>query len=89
MRDAAGALVLLEDILLRRAANQRNVRRHLVHYKEPTWLKRGALLLVRGSARRIDMEMEELLQNRLCDISKLGVNVGRELCQKVHSSDTS
>lgn len=44
--------------------------------KKLTWLKRGAQLLVWGSAQWVNMKMEELVEDRLGDISKLGVNVG-------------
>lgn len=54
-----------------------------------TRLKSRAQLLVRVSTRRVNMKMEELVQDVLGEISKPGVDVGRELREKVHSSDVS
>lgn len=51
----------------------------VVHEKLTGLKRRAERKLLRGSARRVNMKMEELVQDGLGEISKLGVNVGREL----------
>lgn len=67
----------LSDAMLQIAIMLRAV--WVVHEKLTGLKRRAQRKLLRGSARRVNMKMEELVQDGLGEISKLGVNVGREL----------